>query len=131
MGRKIRQVCSACGAAFNAEEKYVGKLVKCPQCKEPVNVVEGEAHQSSAILAAAPPKPKAVLDSGTATAAAPKPKPVAAAPAKPKAAAPSPKPVAAPALRYLNRLSDLLFVLARVENRRSGLGDEVWAGRKR
>ena len=40
-------------------------------------------------------------------------------------------PVAAPALRYLNRLSDLLFVLARVENRRSGLGDQVWAGRKR
>lgn len=37
----------------------------------------------------------------------------------------------APALRYLNRLSDLLFVLARVENRRAGLGDQVWAGRKR
>jgi cob(I)alamin adenosyltransferase len=40
-------------------------------------------------------------------------------------------PLAAPALRYLNRLSDLLFVLARVENRRAGLGDLVWAGRKR
>jgi len=40
-------------------------------------------------------------------------------------------PLAAPALRYLNRLSDLLFVLARVENRRAGLGDMVWAGRKR
>ena len=37
----------------------------------------------------------------------------------------------APGLRYLNRLSDLLFVLARVENRRAGLGDQVWAGRKR
>jgi cob(I)alamin adenosyltransferase len=40
-------------------------------------------------------------------------------------------PLDAPALRYLNRLSDLLFVLARVENRRAGLGDQVWAGRKR
>jgi cob(I)alamin adenosyltransferase len=40
-------------------------------------------------------------------------------------------PLEPPALRYLNRLSDLLFVLARVENRRAGLGDQVWAGRKR
>jgi len=40
-------------------------------------------------------------------------------------------PLEAPSLRYLNRLSDLLFVLARVENRRAGLGDQVWAGRKR
>ena len=30
-------------------------------------------------------------------------------------------PLEAPALRYLNRLSDLLFVLARVENRRAGV----------
>ena len=34
-------------------------------------------------------------------------------------------------LRYLNRLSDLLFVLARVENRRAGVGDLEWSGRKR
>jgi len=34
------------------------------------------------------------------------------------------------ALGYLNRLSDLLFVLARVENRRAGLGDVEWLGRK-
>jgi cob(I)alamin adenosyltransferase len=27
---------------------------------------------------------------------------------------------------YLNRLSDLLFVLARVENHRAGEGEEVW-----
>ena len=40
-------------------------------------------------------------------------------------------PLEAPPLRYLNRLSDLLFVLARVENRRAGLEDLVWAGRKR
>jgi cob(I)alamin adenosyltransferase len=40
-------------------------------------------------------------------------------------------PLEATALRYLNRLSDLLFVLARVENRRAGLGDRVWAGRNR
>ncbi|MAE96120.1 MAG: ATP:cob(I)alamin adenosyltransferase [Deltaproteobacteria bacterium] len=33
------------------------------------------------------------------------------------------------ALRYLNRLSDLLFVLARVENHRAGLPDTEWAGR--
>ncbi len=40
-------------------------------------------------------------------------------------------PLDALALRYLNRLSDLLFVLARVENRRAGLGDRQWAGRSR
>jgi cob(I)alamin adenosyltransferase len=40
-------------------------------------------------------------------------------------------PLGAPALRYLNRLSDLLFVLARVENRRAGVADQLWAGRKR
>jgi cob(I)alamin adenosyltransferase len=30
------------------------------------------------------------------------------------------------ALRYLNRLSDLLFVLARVANRRAGTGEVTW-----
>ncbi len=32
------------------------------------------------------------------------------------------------ALRYLNRLSDLLFVLARLENRRAGRPDIEWTG---
>jgi len=36
----------------------------------------------------------------------------------------------ASALGYLNRLSDLLFVLARVENRRAGLADVEWLGRE-
>lgn len=35
-------------------------------------------------------------------------------------------PVSATVLRYLNRLSDLLFTLARVANARAGLGDVVW-----
>jgi cob(I)alamin adenosyltransferase len=35
------------------------------------------------------------------------------------------------ALRYLNRLSDLLFVMARVENRRAGIADIEWVGRER
>lgn len=35
----------------------------------------------------------------------------------------------APALRYLNRLSDLLFVLARVENARAEVADVEWHGR--
>jgi len=35
------------------------------------------------------------------------------------------------ALRYLNRLSDLLFVIARVENRRAGQPDVPWSGRGR
>ena len=35
------------------------------------------------------------------------------------------------ALRYLNRLSDLLFVMARVENRRAGLAEVEWKGRDR
>jgi cob(I)alamin adenosyltransferase len=34
-------------------------------------------------------------------------------------------------LRTLNRLSDLLFVMARVENRRAGVPDVGWEGRQR
>ena len=34
-------------------------------------------------------------------------------------------------LRYLNRLSDLLFTIARVENRRSSRPDIEWTGRER
>lgn len=34
------------------------------------------------------------------------------------------------AVRYLNRLSDLLFVLARLENRRAGVRDVEWEGRR-
>ena len=37
--------------------------------------------------------------------------------------------VGAVLIRYLNRLSDLLFVLARVANRRSGVPDPQWQGR--
>jgi cob(I)alamin adenosyltransferase len=40
------------------------------------------------------------------------------------------EPIEPEALRYLNRLSDLLFVLARVENRRAGVADVEWAGRR-
>jgi len=40
-------------------------------------------------------------------------------------------PVGEASLRYLNRLSDLLFVMARVENRRAGVADLEWAGRER
>ena len=32
-------------------------------------------------------------------------------------------------LRYINRLSDLLFVLARLENARAGVPDIAWAPR--
>jgi cob(I)alamin adenosyltransferase len=32
-------------------------------------------------------------------------------------------------VRYLNRLSDLFFVLARQENQRAGVGDVEWTGR--
>lgn len=39
------------------------------------------------------------------------------------------EPLSPVALRYLNRLSDLLFVIARVENRRAGVPDIEWAGR--
>jgi cob(I)alamin adenosyltransferase len=39
--------------------------------------------------------------------------------------------VAEPSLRYLNRLSDLLFVLARVENHRAGVADVEWLGIER
>jgi len=35
-------------------------------------------------------------------------------------------PLEPAALRYLNRLSDLLFVMARVENRRAGVDDIEW-----
>ena len=33
------------------------------------------------------------------------------------------------AVGYLNRLSDLLFTVARVENRRAGVADVQWEGR--
>ena len=39
--------------------------------------------------------------------------------------------LSAPSLRYLNRLSDLLFVMARTENRRAGIADIEWVGRNR
>jgi len=41
------------------------------------------------------------------------------------------EPLDGPGLRYLNRLSDLLFVMARVENRRAGVPDIEWTGRQR
>ena len=42
------------------------------------------------------------------------------------------EPVAPAMLAYLNRLSDLMFVLARVLNRHSGTGDVYWQqGRNR
>ena len=41
------------------------------------------------------------------------------------------EPIDAPSLGWLNRLSDLLFVMARVENRRAGVGDVPWRGRER
>jgi cob(I)alamin adenosyltransferase len=36
------------------------------------------------------------------------------------------EPVGTPALRYLNRLSDYLFVAARAANAQSGAGDVLW-----
>ncbi len=36
------------------------------------------------------------------------------------------EPLGGGVLRYLNRLSDLLFVMARVENRRAGVKETVW-----
>ncbi|HWS27741.1 MAG TPA: cob(I)yrinic acid a,c-diamide adenosyltransferase [Xanthomonadales bacterium] len=41
------------------------------------------------------------------------------------------EPVRAQAIRYLNRLSDLLFVIARVLARRSGAGEVIWERNKR
>jgi cob(I)alamin adenosyltransferase len=41
------------------------------------------------------------------------------------------QPVCPSALRYLNRLSDLLFVVARVSNHRAGVADVEWSGRAR
>jgi cob(I)alamin adenosyltransferase len=40
------------------------------------------------------------------------------------------EPLSDVSLRYLNRLSDLLFVMARVENRRAGVPDIEWEGRR-
>ena len=41
------------------------------------------------------------------------------------------EPVDPPVLSYLNRLSDLLFTLARLENARAGRADVPWVGRER
>ena len=40
------------------------------------------------------------------------------------------EPLAPDAIGYLNRLSDLLFVMARVANRRAGVSDVEWEGRE-
>ncbi|MBK6741610.1 MAG: cob(I)yrinic acid a,c-diamide adenosyltransferase [Hydrogenophilales bacterium] len=37
-------------------------------------------------------------------------------------------PISANLLRYLNRLSDLLFILARVLNKRAGVAEPAWRG---
>ena len=39
------------------------------------------------------------------------------------------EPLEGAGLRLLNRLSDLLFVMARVENRRAGVAEVEWRGR--
>jgi cob(I)alamin adenosyltransferase len=39
------------------------------------------------------------------------------------------EPLRAELLQYVNRLSDLFFVLARLANRRAGVGDVPWTGR--
>ncbi len=39
------------------------------------------------------------------------------------------EPVAPVVVRYLNRLSDLLFVMARDANRRAGVAEPIWKGR--
>lgn len=41
------------------------------------------------------------------------------------------EPLSETSRRYVNRLSDLLFVMARVENRRAGVSDVEWQGRGR
>ncbi|MFQ5417637.1 MAG: cob(I)yrinic acid a,c-diamide adenosyltransferase [Myxococcota bacterium] len=41
------------------------------------------------------------------------------------------QPVGEFALRFVNRLSDLLFVMARLENHRSDVSDVEWVGRRR
>jgi cob(I)alamin adenosyltransferase len=41
------------------------------------------------------------------------------------------EPLAGASLRYVNRLSDRLFVMARVENTRAGVADVEWQGRER
>jgi cob(I)alamin adenosyltransferase len=41
------------------------------------------------------------------------------------------EPVSPNALRYLNRLSDLLFVMARAVNARRGIAEPTWVGRQR
>ncbi len=41
------------------------------------------------------------------------------------------EPLDAVAIAYLNRLSDLLFSMARVENHRAGVADVEWESRKR
>lgn len=41
------------------------------------------------------------------------------------------EPVRAECIRYLNRLSDTLFVLARLANHRAGVADVPWEGRRK
>jgi len=50
--------------------------------------------------------------------------------AEPSPAEPEGRSINHEVVRYLNRLSDLLFVLARAANHRAGTGDVVWKGRR-
>lgn len=68
----------------------------------------------------------AASDSGDAAAGEEGDRPAGAAEADRPAALPVPEEGVSEALRYLNRLSDLFFVLARLENARAGTEDVEW-----
>jgi cob(I)alamin adenosyltransferase len=74
------------------------------------------AEPDAAAEAGKDPEPDAAAEAGT------DPEPDGAA-----EAAMAAEPSLAFAVRYLNRLSDLLFVLARLENHRSGTPDVAWS----
>jgi cob(I)alamin adenosyltransferase len=96
---------------------------------ERVARVEGEEDRLEAAL---PPLTRFILPGGTPCAAALQLARSVARRAEREAwKAHAENPLGADALRYLNRLSDLLFLLAREENVKAGVEDRQWVGRSR
>jgi cob(I)alamin adenosyltransferase len=94
--------------------------------------VEGLEKQIDALEAELPPLARFILPGGSAPAAAFQLARTICRRAERRAVAlHRDEPLSEALLRYLNRLSDLLFVLGRIENRREGVREPEWVLRPR
>jgi cob(I)alamin adenosyltransferase len=128
--RSIQSVLFDLGAYLAAPDAERRAKSRIPEPRqEDVDALEAEI---DALEAALPPLRRFVLPGGSAPAAAFHVARTVCRRAERRAVAlDHESPLAPGALRYLNRLSDLLFSLARAENRRAGVADVEWQGRDR